>query len=140
MKEFEFLEHTADLKFRSYGNSLSECFINCARAFTHSIADLGSIKKEKSRELKIRENELDLLLHDFLSELLFLFETENLLFSEYDIEVEESGGYVMRASARGEEYTPGRHLLKTEIKAVTLHDLYVKKMEGKWVAQVLCDI
>jgi len=140
MKEFEFLEHTADLKFRSYGNSLSECFINCARAFTHSLVDLDSIEKDKERELKVEGDELDMLLHDFLSELLFLFETENLLFSEYRIDMEEGEGYVMRASVRGEEYNPGKHQLKTEIKAVTLHDLYVKKMEGKWVAQVLCDI
>ncbi len=140
MKEFRFLEHTADLKFRAYGNSLDECFINCARAFTHSIADLDSIKKEKSRELKVRGDGLELLLHDFLSELLFLFETEKLLFSEYRVKVKEDGGFIMEASAWGEEYNPGRHLLKTEIKAVTLHDLYVKKTGEKWVAQVLCDI
>ncbi|MEA1924899.1 MAG: archease [Candidatus Altiarchaeota archaeon] len=140
MKEFEFLEHTADLKFRSYGNSLSECFINCARAFTHSIADLDSIEKKEKREFTVGGDDLDLLLHDFLSELLFLFETEHLLFSEYNIKVGEDEGFILQASVWGEEYDPGRHLLKTEIKAITLHDLYVKKVEGKWIAQVLCDI
>ncbi len=140
MKEFEYLEHTADLKFRSYGNSLSECFINCAKAFTHSLVDLDSIEKDKKRELKVEGDELDLLLHDFLSELLFLFETETLLFSEYDIEVVGDGGFILKATVWGEVYDPGRHMLKTEIKAVTLHDLYVKKIKGRWVAQVLCDI
>ncbi|OYT27696.1 MAG: hypothetical protein B6U97_00850 [Candidatus Altiarchaeales archaeon ex4484_96] len=140
LKEFRFLKHSADLKYRAYGKTLDECFINSAKALTHSIADLDSIGKKTSTVLEFECFDLDMLLHDFLSELIYLFETKKMLYSEYQITLDKKKKYYLKVKAFGEKINPDKHTLKSGIKAVTLHDFFVKKKDGLWISQILCDI
>ncbi len=140
MEDYRFLEHTADLKFQAYGSSLSECFINSARALFTSIVDLDAVGDGIEVEIEFDNKELSILLHDFLSELLYLFETEYILFSRFRVTLVEDDEYRLDAKAFGERLNREKHVLKAEIKAVTFHELYVRKEKDGWVAQVLCDI
>jgi SHS2 domain-containing protein len=138
--EFEFLEHTADLRFKAYGENLDECFQNTAKAMYTAITDPESIEEKQTREITLEAETLETLLHDFLAELLFLSETEGLLFKEFQVSVDSKEGYRLKSMVRGENYNPGKHEIKTEIKAVTYHELQVEEIENRWTAQVLCDI
>ncbi|MFH1403756.1 MAG: archease [Candidatus Altiarchaeota archaeon] len=138
--DYEFLEHTADLKFRAYGGSLEECLVNAARALLEAVAGDSRVEPKIEREIKVVINRPEVLVHDFLSELIYLFSTEHLLFGEFELSLKESLGYKLVAKVRGEEYDPKRHTLIKEVKAVTYHDMLVEKGDdGRWVVQVVCD-
>lgn len=139
-KDFKYIEHTADLRFRAYGESLGECFQNAAKAMVSSMVGLESIDEDITEEMAIKAETLETLLHDFLSEMLFLFETKGLLFREFRVSLEEKRPYKLKAELSGEKYNPKKHQLKVEIKAVTYHELSVNKKKSTWTAEVLCDI
>jgi SHS2 domain-containing protein len=139
-KDFVFLEHTADIRFEAYGKTLDECFMNAAKALTYSITDPRTIKEETKEEINLEADDLERLLHDFLSEMLFRFDTEAMLTNAAKVEIKENRGYSLKAELSGEVYDPDVHHLKAEVKAVTYHNLKVKKEEGLWTAEVLCDV
>jgi len=140
-KTYEYLEHTADLFFRSYGKSLSECYGNAARAMFSAMIDLHSVDLVIKRTVLLEANDLPALMHDYLSEILFLFETEGLVFRDFDVSVEKKGAvYKLSSVLSGEKFNKKKHIVLTDIKAVTYHDLNVEEIGEKWVAEVLCDI
>ncbi len=143
-KKFEFLEHTADLEFVSSGRTLNEVFENSALAFFTSILNLNSIEIKLNRKIGVSANDIETLLHDWLNELLFLFEVEFLVFREFKVKIskQESKEIMYKLSARafGEELNLKRHIIDTEIKAITYHNLFVEKKDSLWSARVLCDI
>jgi len=137
MRKFEFLEHTADLKFRARGKTLEECFENSARALWSAIIKPDTITPGEQKEIRLEADSLEILLHDFLSEFLFLFETQGMVFNEFRVKIQ---GNVLTASAGGEKLDPERHRIETEIKAVTYHEMLIEEDEEGWSATVLCDI
>ena len=139
-KDFEYLEHTADLQFIAYGNSLGECFKNAAIAMFSAIVDPNSVENKISREVAIKAPDLQTLLHNWLAELLFLFETDLVVFSDFDVQVEWDNEYYLKAVAKGDNIYPKKHVIKADIKAVTYHEMRVEKKGGVWTAKVLCDI
>ncbi|RLI91694.1 MAG: archease [Candidatus Altiarchaeales archaeon] len=139
-RDFEFLEHVADLRFMAYGKSLNDCFQNSAKAMFSAISDLKSIDEKDLKRIVLKAEDLEVLLHDFLSELLFLFETEGLLFKKFHVSIDRNKGYRLKAELYGEKFNPKKHEIKTEIKAVTYHEMLIERRNKEWVAEVLCDI
>jgi SHS2 domain-containing protein len=136
-KDYEFLEHTADLKFRAFGGTLEEALVNCARAFTDATAGESVILLREAKAVHIQAADLEHLVHDWLSELIFRFSTEHLLFSDFKIKIE--GKYNLTAKIRGEKYDPKRHKLYKEIKAATYHEMKIEERNGLWIIEVVCD-
>ena len=142
MKEkFKYLDHTADLEFISYGKTLNEVFANSAEAFFTAVLALNSVEIRKSKKIKLSARDLETLMHDWLNELLFLFEVEFLVFREFKVEIEKlNENYELYAECSGEELDLKRHTIDAEIKAVTYHNLSVEERNGLWEARVLCDV
>ncbi len=138
-KKFEFLEHTADLKFIAYGETLASCFENSANAMFSAIADIDSVITEK-HDIDLEAEELEILLHDWLSELLFLFTTEEFLPKKFNVSIRKNKNYKLHAVVSGEKFDNKKHSIKAEVKAITYHDMLVGKKDSIWTAQVLCDI
>jgi SHS2 domain-containing protein len=134
---YEFLEHTADLKFRAYGITLEEALVNCARAFTDATAGDSLIAVRESRAVRFSSDTLERLVHDWLSEFILYFSTEQMLFSRFDVKV--SGKYNLTAKISGEKFNPKKHKLYKEIKAATYHDMKIQQKDGGWVIEVVCD-
>lgn len=140
-KSYEYLEHTADLFFRAYGKSLGECYTNASRAMFSALIDSHSIDPVLKRTVLLEVNDLPALMHDYLSEILFLFETEGLVFQDFDVSIDKKAAvYQLSAVLSGEKFNKKKHIVLTDIKAVTYHDLKVEKRDEQWVAEVLCDI
>jgi len=133
-RRYESLEHTADVMIKAFGNSVEECFANAVYGMFDQISDLLKVKASKSFKLEIEGGELEQLLVDFLSELLYIHDTEFVLLSEFDIEY---NGEMMRVEARGEPIDRSRHEMKKAIKAVSYHALECSPEKG--YAQVLFD-
>jgi len=141
-KKYEYLEHTADIKFLAYGNTLEEVFENAALAMFNVIIDTGKVSGETAREVCLTSPDLEYLLVDWLSELLYLFEVDEIVFWKFRVEEirEEKGECSIKAVASGEQYYPESHPFETEIKAVTYNQLELEKTAEGWKAQVVVDI
>jgi SHS2 domain-containing protein len=139
-KVYEYLEHTADLRFRSFGRTLGECFANAGKAVFSYILDLSTVDDQVEKVIELSAPTPEMLLHDYLSEMLYLFETENFVCSGFHVSVKhEKEGYVLSARVSGETVDPARHVMLGDVKAVTYHELSVKRENDLFVAEVLCD-
>ncbi len=137
-KRFEILDHTADIGIIVYGENLKALFENAGKAFFHLITDLRKVRRRIERKIIIGGESLDRLMVDWLSELLYLHDVENLLFKDFKVEsVGEDG---LKAVAKGELFQEGVHVIKTGVKAVTYHLIEVRQEKGRWRAQVIFDL
>lgn len=139
---FETFDHTADLGLRVAGSSLNEVFAEAAAGLTSLIvADVGSVVVARERSLQIDSPDLEYLYFDWLSELLFLFESEGWLTASAEVEV---AGNSLRGVVRGETFCEERHRRSHEVKAITYHELSVKSEDRDgnefWTAECIVDI
>lgn len=131
-------EHTADLGMLVEASDRNELFAEAGRAFLSILVDNpGDVRPQTAVAIRVEGSELDYLLFDWLNELLFRFETDRLLFSEFDVVVDANG---LKATARGEPLNCERHRPSHEIKAITYHELEVKVTDGGWRARFIVDI
>lgn len=127
MKKYEYFEATADIGLRAYGNDINEAFENAGLAIFNIISDTSLIIPERKIEFEVASEDDVSLLYDFLEELLFYHETEFMLFSRFDVEIDEK--FHLKALIYGEEIDWNRHERKTEIKAITFHKMEVNKTD-----------
>ena len=137
-RRFEILDHTADIGLLVYGENLKALFENAGEAFFRLITDVRRVRYRVEKRIDIRGESLDRLMVDWLSELLYLHDVENLLFREF--KVESAGEDGLRAVVKGEPFQEGVHVIKTEVKAVTYHRIEVRKEDGNWRAQIILDL
>jgi SHS2 domain-containing protein len=78
------------------------------------------------------------LLINWLNELIFLFDTEYLIFRQFDID--DLTETRLHAFARGEAYDARRHDLSSAIKAATWHEAAVEQVAGGYRATIIFDI
>ena len=136
-KDFEFIEHTADVGIMAYGADVREAFVNAARGMFSLMVELGTINEVGHRDIEVDAPDVESLLAAWLNELICLFDAENVLFSRF--EITEFGETYLRARAYGESVDSSRHKLKIGIKAATYHMLEVDQSDGGRV-RVLFDI
>jgi SHS2 domain-containing protein len=137
-EKFEFIEHTADLGFRAYAVSIEELFVHAAEAFFEAILSTESVEERINRSIEVEAGALDELMVNWLNEFLYLYDTERLVFRRFQIKPIRQNR--LEANAWGEIMDPARHEIKSGIKAVTYHKLYVREREGVWETQVIFDI
>ncbi len=138
--KYKFFEDlaTADIAFEAYGSDLNELFEACALAIFDIMVDLKSVKPKVRKIIKLENNSLDDLLFNFLEELVYLKDVEVMLFSKFKVKIENEKELI--AECYGEKINQGKHKLKIDIKAITLHKFEIKKEKNKWIARVLVDI
>ena len=141
---YKYLEDigTADIAFEAAGRNLPELFTAAADATMNvMIENLDAIEPRETRRIELKNDEIDMLLFDFLQELIYFKDAESLLLRVREIRMEErEGAYSLKATTAGEPLDAGRHQQRADVKAVTLHDFRVEKTEGGWKTRVLLDI
>src|SRR6187402_755801 len=109
------LEHTADVGIEVEAPSLETLFAEAAVALGDTLTPIANVGRDLERAVAVESSEVELLLVDFLSELLFLFETEGLVVAEARVALD---GTTLRATVRGERYDEAKHPLRSLVKAV----------------------
>lgn len=137
MARFEIIDHTADIGIIAYGRDEKEVFATAAYAMFSLIAELDGVDGTLCREIEVTADDKEALLVAWLNELLYLFDTEHVIFNGFEVmNLEERR---LRANAYGEKFDPLRHVLKTQVKAATYHMLKVEKGNG-FRAQIIFDV
>jgi SHS2 domain-containing protein len=135
---FETFEHTADLGLRIRAADLDTLFAEAAQGlFSIVVEDLATVRPTQAVEVRLQGDEPDLLLFDWLKELLYHFDAEHLLFGKFAVTVRPDG---LTATAWGEPLDRERHVLEHEVKAITYHGLCLQPVEGGWEGEVIVDI
>ena len=138
MKTYELINHTADVGVKAYGKNLSEAFEHAAKGMFDIITDNSEIESIGQYNIELEADDLEQLLVDWLSELLFLNSAKNLVFGFFKVELDEKNNK-LSGKVFGEKFDISKHKPGAEIKAVTYHILEVRNKRPFHV-QVLFDI
>ena len=136
-KEFEILNHTADIGIIAYGSDMKEAFANASKGMFSLITELDDVEEIEHRDIELTAPDLESLLVAWLNELIYLFDVDNILLKRF--EIKQLSETQMKARAYGEKVDASRHKLKLGIKATTYHVLKIEKNNGSKV-QVIFDI
>ncbi|MEJ2614611.1 MAG: archease [Ignavibacteriaceae bacterium] len=140
--EFNFIDHTADIAVEVKGDTIEELFTASAFAWQESVIEKSDINLSDKRELNIEEISCEELLVRFLDELNYLLLTKKWIMGKLNhIEIKKKEEmYNLRAVISGESISLKRHHLKVEIKAVTFHQMEIRKVNTKYSTRIIFDI
>jgi SHS2 domain-containing protein len=134
-QKYKFLEHTADIKFQAFGNSLEEVFENSALAMFSSMFS-GKVEEKIEEKIEVKGNDNENILYNFLEELLFLFDRKGFFLSK--IKNLKIKGNKLTAELLGDKAK--NYEISIDAKAVTYNEMFIKKIKDTFVAQVVIDV
>jgi SHS2 domain-containing protein len=137
-KEFEFIDHTADIGVKAYGADMKQVFANAGRGLFSLITELDNVAVKESRNIRVTAPDREALLINWLNELIYLFEVKEILFNRFDIIT--ISDTQLNATGYGEIINLAKHELKTQVKAATYHMLKIEQNKDGWKAQVIFDV
>ncbi len=137
-KPYRLLDHTADLMFEIRGRGLPDLFANACLALFDTLTDLTRVTGDTVRTVTVTGVDRPDLLINWMRELLSLWTVDGLLIKSAKIsDLTETR---LTAELASDRYAPDRHILKTDIKAVTYHKAAVDRQGNGWTAHVIVDV
>jgi len=140
MKKYEFLEHTADVFIVGNGKTLKEAFQNSALGVMQYMVDIKTVQLKIQKKIKAKGSDLKSLLVEFLTQVLALHDAENLVFSKFKVTKFDDKKFEIEATAQGEDFNAKKHKQGTLIKAITYHEMEIKKRKNIYSIKFLVDI
>ena len=141
---YKYLEDIAiaDVAFEATGKTLVELFESAGLALTNTqVKDLKKIEEKISKEIEVKAASVEMLLFNFLQELIFLKDAEQLLLKKFEIKIlPNKKGWELKAKVYGEKINPEKHELLVDVKAVSLHLFKVEELKDGWRATVVLDV
>jgi len=134
---WEHFPHRADIGIRGIGSSEEEAFEQAAVAMTAVMTEPAKIECEQKVEISCAENDIELLLIDWLSSLLYEMDIRKMIFAKFEVHIENGR---LKAAAWGEKINIEKHQPAVEIKGATYTALSVTESDGKWIAQCVVDV
>jgi SHS2 domain-containing protein len=140
MSNYKFFDHTADIGVEVTGRTRKELFVNAAETLFDVMIESKTGEKSAKQHKKITIEGADVadLLINFLREILYLFNGEKFITG--DCEIIKFTDKELQARLMGESFNNKKHLIKTEIKAVTYSGLKVEKVKAGWKARIIFDV
>ncbi len=145
MKKFgyKFIDHTADVQVKSWGRSLEEAFSQTALSLMSTISpNLEKITPKIEKIIKIEAEDKEALLFDFLSELLYIFDVDELIFSDINVQhitkIEDK--YTLEAKMKGETFAIDKHEIGIEVKAITYSFMKIEEELNRVEINIVFDI
>ncbi len=135
MKKYEFLKHTADVKFAAYGKTKEEMFSNSLFALVKIITD-KKIKPEKRIKINVKATSLESLLYKFLEEFVFLIDAKNLVLAE--IKSLKIKGNLLEAEVLVGKFSDYEQ--SNEVKAITYNSMKVNQDKKGFSCEVVVDV
>ncbi|TRM84860.1 archease, partial [Sulfolobus sp. E3] len=121
------------------GNSLEEAFSNAALAVFEIMTDTTKVQPLEYREVFLNGYDLENLLYKWIEELLYYYDTELMLFSKFDIVINEEN-MVLQGKAWGERFNEAKHERRTLVKAMTYHEMSIQRSDNRFIITFVVDI
>ncbi len=136
--QWEHLEHGADIGVRGYGDDPAAAFAQAALAMSAVVTDPQLVESRDTIEVECEAENYDLLLLDWLNEVVYQMATRNMLFGGYEVSIED---HHLEARLHGETVDRVKHQPAVEIKGATMTELAVYRSgDGRWIAQCVIDV
>ena len=142
MGRYHFLEEIAlaDCAIDVEGADLGDVFETAARALADVMVDCTTVRTTMRRTIALEAPELDLLLYDWLSELIFRKDRDGEVYTRTKVTVDGSGPFRLAAEVEGGILDPAHAALRADPKAVTLHQFALERTDAGWRARIVIDI
>jgi SHS2 domain-containing protein len=135
---WEHFEHEADIGVRGFGATMAEAFEQAALAMSGTITEISSIAPEKCLDVSCEAPDYEVLLVDWLNELVYHMATRNMLFATFDVSIDD---YRLTAKVCGESTDVVKHQPAVEVKGATFTELKVyQNSDNTWIAQCVIDV
>lgn len=135
---WEHFEHQADIGVRGIAPTLAQAFEQAALALTAVIIEPDKVAASRSLKVDCEAPDTELLLTEWLNQLIFLMATEHMLFSRFTVSIDN---HHLHATISGEPLERERHQPTVEIKGATFTALSVRRQDdGNWLAQTVVDV
>jgi SHS2 domain-containing protein len=135
---WEHFEHEADIGVRGYGETIAQAFEQTALALFSVVTDLKDIRANECITVECHAPDNEILLVDWLNELVFYMATRKMLFATFDVNIRD---HHLTAKICGELTVQNRHHPAVEVKGATFTELKVTHDEnGEWMAQCVVDV
>ena len=133
---------TADIAFEAWGDDLSALFqIACDATLSIMLSNIDKLEHKVTKSIELENRKADLLLFEFLNEIIYYKDAEQVLLRANDIDIRAiDDGYVLKGSLWGDKIDSEKHDLLVDIKAITLHGLYVKHTTRGWSCRVVVEV
>lgn len=138
---FEYFEVTAEVGIRAWGKTLSEAFIEAARALFELMVDTKAVRPQKVLSVALSAESLELLLADWLNRLLLERDRTGYVFSGFRVQIiAHERGWVLTGEIAGEPLDRSRHDPRIDVKAVTYNNLRVFQQPDRVHLECVLDI
>ena len=134
---FEILEHEADVGVRASGATWEEAFEDGAIGMLSVMADEKTVEAKDEMIIEVSANDMAALFVEFLNELLYIRDAEEMFVSKFEIKIKEN---VLIGKICGEKINQEKHRVKIEVKAATYSGLKVWEKDGKKFVQCVLDV
>src|SRR5207247_8101810 len=134
---FELLEHTSDVGIRATGASREEALISASQGLVSILVDPAPFRPLEERYFKASGPHETAQIINWLNEILFFFDTEALVFVQFEIDIWTAGEITGRAS--GERFDAGAHEFGTGVKAATCQQFESHPAPAGWKIWVVWD-
>jgi len=131
---FEYIPHTSEFQLKIYGKTLKELFANALYAFAKTIKENLPFKATQEREIKLKAENLELLLAGFLQEVVYLVDVHSEVY--IDIKFNKLSATELSAVLKGAKVDE----FDEEIKGVAYDGLKISKEGDVFVAEVVLDV
>jgi SHS2 domain-containing protein len=134
---YELMDHTADLGIHVFGDNAKSLFQNAAMALMDQLVERVDLLAREKRRITIPGNDWPDLMVNWLREILYLWVGEELF--AQSIQIESITEKRLTAHLWVDPFSPERHKLISEIKAVTYHQAQVFDAGNRWEAKIIFD-
>ncbi|MDI6860671.1 MAG: archease [Caldisericia bacterium] len=138
MKKFEIFPHTADIGIRVYGRNLKELFENSGEGTLFLMREEENLQEKEEINFEIKSDFIEMLLNKFLNEFIYLFDSKFFLIKNFKIE--EFSENIIKGKLFGETFDEKKHKIKYAIKACTLEDMIIEKVDNLYKVDIIFDI
>lgn len=131
---------SGDIKLNLSGDTLEELFADSAIGITAVMTEPDLLDSSRKIEVSLDSDSHENLLFDWMGEIVYLKDAEQFLpvwveFTEFNEE-----NYTLKAILHGDTLDSARHPIKADIKAVTYYEFSLKRIDNKWIGEVLLDL
>jgi len=136
------IDHTGDVGLRVRADTLPQLFERAATGTFHVLTDRSDVRPDEATSLTVRGRDREALLLRWLSELNYRHTVDRRLYVDFAVSSlrADDDEWLLEATVWGEPIDPDRHVVYTEIKAVTFHGLEIRQTDEGWVVQVIFDM
>ena len=126
-RQYEYLDHTADIQIHAWGYTMAEAFEQVTVGMFGYMTELDSVEVDDActRVVEAKGHDMLSLLYSFMDEFLYLFCGDEIAISQIDVLELDTTNWTARARGRGEAFDLAKHPQGTEIKAITYSNMSV---------------